>query len=902
MKTKTLIISFLLGLFSSFLSGQTTYSNFDNFKSAVANAIAGDEIILAAGSYQAESITLNEINGTADNPIIIRSEQIGADTLNEGTYFDFRNCSHIIIQGFVINISEKSTTFKIQASNNIRITQNVFNGENEAYYKDDGVSRNSSVWISIQGLWNDAITLSHHNQIDHNLFMNKHTLGNMIRIDGTNELYVSQYDMIEYNHFYNMGPRATNEMEVIRVGWSAMSESDGHAQITNNLFEECNGDPEIISVKCNKNTVAHNTFRRCQGTLSLRHGNESLVEGNFFFGEGAEGTGGVRFYGSDHVIINNYFEGLTGTRWDAPITLTEGDAEEGNSGLSKHFRIERAVIANNTLVNNTHGIELGYDNSGKYSKPPRDVVMAYNAIVGDTNAFVKYINEPDNISWIGNIALATDDAILGDGVTFISDEMNEINPEISYIDSLGYYKVTDLSPVYTPASEIAVIVSNDIDGQLRSASTNYGADEFNSQDIVFTPLTAGDVGPSVGDYMYPSVSNLSFEVWASEKSISVMSNLDWQVLDTNSWITVSPISGSGYGRFNITVSENTSGVIRTGEFTLESTNAGDENNISVSVIVSQSDTEPAELTVSKTELELDASAQNSSISLTSNIDWIVETDKEWITVSPESGSINETLIITVEANEELTERSGVVTVSGGELSKSIHISQAGYVGSEEKLVIIAAEASTEQVDEGNVAGNVFDNDLSNRWSGDGDGAFITLDLGQEYKVSFLKVGLYQGDERMSYFDILSSKDNLDYNEALIGISSELTSSPLVIYDFADTTARYIRVVGHGNSESTWNSYTEFEVWGWELDNLPTKNDINLTDLNTKIYPNPTEGHFTITCKQGAEVKILDISGKLVYQQQSLEENHQMYLNLEKGMYYIVLKDGIKKDIKKLVIK
>ncbi|MEL6824276.1 MAG: chondroitinase-B domain-containing protein, partial [Calditrichota bacterium] len=47
-----------------------------------------------------------------------------------------------------------------------------------------------------------------------------------------------------------------------------------------------------MSVKTCDNIIRYNTFRRSKGTLSLRHGNRNVVDGNFFLGEGKEGTGG----------------------------------------------------------------------------------------------------------------------------------------------------------------------------------------------------------------------------------------------------------------------------------------------------------------------------------------------------------------------------------------------------------------------------------------------------------------------------------------------------------------------------------------------------------------------------------------------------------------------------------
>jgi poly(beta-D-mannuronate) lyase len=201
---------------------------------------------------------------------------------------------------------------------------------------------------------------SHHNRIDHNIFQNKNTPGHYITVyvttDSEDVSYQSQYDRIDHNYFKKNSPRAVNEQESIRIGWSEMSKSNGYTTVEFNLFEDCDGDPEIVSVKSSDNTIRHNTFLKSYGTLSLRHGNRNRIEGNYFFGGNKPiGTspagstlyiGGIRIYGKDHVIINNDMQGLNGTKWDAPITLTLDDAIDGeSSSISKHFRAENILIA-----------------------------------------------------------------------------------------------------------------------------------------------------------------------------------------------------------------------------------------------------------------------------------------------------------------------------------------------------------------------------------------------------------------------------------------------------------------------------------------------------------------------------------------------------------------------------
>ena len=59
---------------------------------------------------------------------------------------------------------------------------------------------------------------------------------------------------------------------------------------------------EIISNKSCKNTYSDNGFYECKGTLTLRHGNDCLVTGNYFIGNNISQTGGVRIIGENHVV------------------------------------------------------------------------------------------------------------------------------------------------------------------------------------------------------------------------------------------------------------------------------------------------------------------------------------------------------------------------------------------------------------------------------------------------------------------------------------------------------------------------------------------------------------------------------------------------------------------------
>jgi poly(beta-D-mannuronate) lyase len=116
-------------------------------------------------------------------------------------------------------------------------------------------------------------------------------------------------------------------------------------------------------------------------------------------------------------------------------------------------------------------------------------------------------------------------------------------------------------------------------------------------------------------------------------------------------------------------------------------------------------------------------------------------------------------------------------------------------------------------DDGNVAANVVDGNLATRWSASGDGQWIRLDLGSTKNVSQVKVAFYQGDTRTSTFDVQVSSDGTTFT-TVKSFTSSGTTTALESFDIPDKSARYVRLLGHGNSVNLWNSYTEVEIWGF----------------------------------------------------------------------------------------
>jgi hypothetical protein len=125
-----------------------------------------------------------------------------------------------------------------------------------------------------------------------------------------------------------------------------------------------------------------------------------------------------------------------------------------------------------------------------------------------------------------------------------------------------------------------------------------------------------------------------------------------------------------------------------------------------------------------------------------------------------------------------------------------------------------ATAITASTNDGNVPANTVDNSLTTRWSANGDGQWIQYDLGATRTTAFVKLAWYSGNTRRTTFDVLASGSPTGpWTTALLGRQSSGTTTALETFDFPDTSGRYVRIVGHGNTVNLWNSLTEIELWG-----------------------------------------------------------------------------------------
>lgn len=313
-------------------------TNKEELKSAIKNAEAGDEIVLADGIWKDVQIKFFG-KGTKEAPIVLRAETEGkviiegvSDLKLGGTYLEVRGLH------FKNGYTPSNTVidFHIDAkniANNCKVSNCVIeNFTQPNRNKEDH-------WVEFWG---------RHNQLDHCYLAGKSNSGPTILIALKGNEHINNYHQIINNHF---GPRPRKggpHGETIQLGDSNTSMAPSYTNVANNLFERCDGEVEIISNKSNNNEYRNNVFYKCEGSLVLRHGNYCTIDGNIFIGDdNSEFMGGIRVINTGHLITNNYFYKIKGKEFRSALAVMNGVPK---SPQNRYNQVTDVVVAYNTFV------------------------------------------------------------------------------------------------------------------------------------------------------------------------------------------------------------------------------------------------------------------------------------------------------------------------------------------------------------------------------------------------------------------------------------------------------------------------------------------------------------------------------------------------------------------------
>lgn len=169
-----------------------------------------------------------------------------------------------------------------------------------------------------------------------------------------------------------------------------------------------------------------------------------------------------------------------------------------------------------------------------------------------------------------------------------------------------------------------------------------------------------------------------------------------------------------------------------------------------------------------------------------------------------------------------------------------------------KVTVCAVSASS---DDGHGPDNVVDGILSeeSRWSANGVGEHLTLELCDTFEISAMKIAWLSGDERAAIYEIQTSLDGDNWTQLYSGQGSGLTSE-LEAISVNAVEAKYLRYYGKGNTSNAWNSILEWEIYGKRIEAVSSLESVQIKPL----APNPTDGftylpstrHWTLYSLQG----------------------------------------------------
>ncbi|WP_299442569.1 chondroitinase-B domain-containing protein [uncultured Aquimarina sp.] len=800
------ILAFLCS--TNILATEYTISSIDDFRNLT--LAPGDVVIWANGTYNDDERLVFKANGTSSNPITLKAETPGGVIFNNGLQMDIAG-NYLIVEGFHWKGGYGASNF-IQFRNGTTYAQNstiqncVINGlgvepGDAAEAEQDGAIVKHR-WIVLYG---------NNNKVLHCSFLNKSTAGALVLVELEYNAEVNRCDIVGHtisnNYFYKyekMDPSLSNsgDSETIRVGTSEFQNVDCRTTVSNNYFVEADGENEIITNKSDNNTYQNNTFRRCRGSLTLRHGSGATVEGNYFLGENVDGTGGIRIVDSDHLITNNYIQDcitvIDQAKWNNGITFMGGSTGSQDNcnatSVSNGYQESKDItVSKNTIVNTNAPLFFNGDkgtssNTGNVSN---NVIFFSSNSSNTTNV----ITEDDNgdfsdigssLSYSGNVY---DNTNLGASVSGFTSANLSASSNGEIFDISGTNAGSNIAQSPYSDSDVAAMVG--------ACFVNYIGDSLNS--CSNTPPTDILTVSAISDFAAASGS----------KTLTITSNVNWTISNTSSWITVSPTSGVNNGSATISVTANSQSTTRTGTVTVSGgsltrtiiiTQLGATGTVSVDGIVLSPSTTTIQIgntqqltaTISPanaTNQNLTYSSNNTSVA-TINANGLINatnTGEAVITVTTEDGGFTDTTIVTV------------VTTS-----------------SEINLALNKPVTATGTPDGNNVASNLVDDSTDSRWSVNGFPKSFTVDLGATFSIN--KTALICYKDRAYQYTIETATDPNGTYTAIVDRSNNTTpgtvSNPITD-NFSSVDARYVRVTVSGASgySGPWISLSEFRVFG-----------------------------------------------------------------------------------------
>ena len=437
---------------------------------AIARVKTGGQVIIEEGRYKEVNLKLTQKN------IHIKAEKLGKVFFTGDSRIEIAG-EKIHIEGLVFTGQRTSTDSIVK----IRGRENRFS--RCAFIKCNPTkSKVRYHWVTIDG---------YKNRLDHCLFEGMNHSG-VYLVFGFN-MYKPGFHLVDHNHFKDRIEGTGNGYETIRIGSSEFSHLEGKVIIENNLFENCDGEAEIISIKTSKNKIVNNTFLNSKGAVTTRQCMGTEIIGNYFKGDGKkEKVGGIRIIGPDQIVRENYFEGLTDR---AVIMLEAGNLKFTLGKLYKEG-------ANETTRNGTKAYVF------PVSKKTPNLVYNYGQVVDAKIENNLFILSPKQYALAYNVAYGSKERLLRNEGVIVNQNIIVSKSKTSNlcIDKTGNMKKTEVNkPSYKNNIVYNITVPTELSKHpgIKVQKPRFTRDEFGIIRVISKikvgpqqePLKATDVGP-----------------------------------------------------------------------------------------------------------------------------------------------------------------------------------------------------------------------------------------------------------------------------------------------------------------------------------------------------------------------------------------------------------------------
>ncbi len=195
--------------------------------------------------------------------------------------------------------------------------------------------------------------------------------------------------------------------------------------------------------------------------------------------------------------------------------------------------------------------------------------------------------------------------------------------------------------------------------------------------VTLVSCGGGDGGSDVGGgtvagstILNASPSSVNIDAGGSQQTLTITANCDWTITGAAEWLTVSTLHGNNNATIALSATQNTSADNRSCTLTLQG------GNLVRTVNVTQSGAD-ASLSATPTSISFDYKEDTKPFDIKSNLSWNASADKDWCTVTPQSGSGNGSVTVKVAQNNSEDTRTATIKVSGGGKTAEITVTQNG---------------------------------------------------------------------------------------------------------------------------------------------------------------------------------------------------------------------------------